>query len=217
MAYVGNAPASRFSSIVKQTITGDGGANYTLNHPVASEQEIEVFVNNVRQEPGVAYNVAGTSLTMTGNVSSSDSFYVVFQGKAQQTSTLASNTNLSIAGLTLSGDLTLSNAVQGTTLTDTTNSGDVTLDFDTNQNFVLTLTGNVNLLNPSTEAVGQSGFIVCIQDSTGGRTLSIGTDYETAGAAGINLSSAASTTDLIPYIVVASNRILLGAPQLAFA
>jgi NAD/NADP transhydrogenase alpha subunit len=79
------------------------------------------------------------------------------------------------------------------------------------------LTGNVTLANPSTEVVGQSGFIVCIQDGTGSRTLSLGTDYETAGGAGITLSTAASATDIIPYVVAASGRILLGTPQLAFS
>ena len=104
-----------------------------------------------------------------------------------------------------------------TTDTDTTNTGSVTLDFGANQNFVLTLTGNVTLANPTTEQVGQSGFIVFIQDATGGRTVSLGTDYETAGAAGLTLSTAASTTDIVPYVVAASGRILLGTPQLAFA
>jgi hypothetical protein len=108
-------------------------------------------------------------------------------------------------------------SVIGATDTDTSNTGSVTLDFDANQNFVLTLTGNVTLANPSTEKVGQSGFIVLIQDSTGSRTLSLGTDYETAGGSGITLSTAASATDIVPYVVAASNRILLGAPQLAFA
>ena len=107
--------------------------------------------------------------------------------------------------------------VIATTDTDTSNTGNVTLDFATNQNFVLTLTGNTTLVNPSTEVVGQSGFIVLIQDGTGGRTLSLGTDYESAGGAGITLSSAASATDIVPYVVAASNRILLGAPQLAFS
>ena len=69
----------------KQTITGNGGASYTLTHAVANAQEIEVFVNNVRQEAGVAYTVSGTALTMTGNVASSDDFYVIYQGKALQT------------------------------------------------------------------------------------------------------------------------------------
>ena len=105
----------------------------------------------------------------------------------------------------------------GDTNTDTTNSGSVTLDFSTHQNHVLTLTGNVTLANPTTETVGQSGFIVFIQDGTGGRTVSLGTDYETAGGAGLALSTAASATDVVPYIVAASGRILLGTPQLAFA
>ena len=107
--------------------------------------------------------------------------------------------------------------VLGNTDTDTSNTGNVTLDFSANQNFVLTLTGNVTLVNPSTESVGQSGFIACIQDGTGGRTLTLGTDYESAAGAGITLSSAASATDLVPYVVVAANRILLGTPQLAFS
>lgn len=112
---------------------------------------------------------------------------------------------------------TFEKAAVGATDTDTTNTGNVTLDFDANQNFVLTLTGNVTLVNPSTENVGQSGFIVFIQDATGGRTVSVSTDYETAGGSGLTLSSAASTTDIVPYVVAAGNRILLGAPQLAFS
>lgn len=85
MGYVGNQTTNSYSSMDKQTITGNGGASYTLTHSVANAQEIEVFVNNVRQEPGVAYTVSGTALTMTGNVASTDDFYVIYQGKALQT------------------------------------------------------------------------------------------------------------------------------------
>lgn len=115
------------------------------------------------------------------------------------------------------GVTTFSKAVVGKSDTDTSNTGSVTLDFQANQNFILTLTGNVTLANPSTEAVGQTGVIVCIQDGTGSRTLSLGTDYETAGGAGITLSTAASAVDVIPYFVKASGSIQLGAPQLAFS
>jgi len=120
-----------------------------------------------------------------------------------------------LSGATFTGTVT---ATRGYGATQTANAtGSTTLDFSTYQNFVLTLTGNVTLDNPTTEAVGQSGFIVFIQDGTGSRTVSLGTDYETAGAAGLTLSTAASTTDIVPYIVAASGRILLGAPQLGFA
>lgn len=96
-------------------------------------------------------------------------------------------------------------------------SGSVVLDFANNQNFGLTLTGNITLANPTTETVGQTGFIAFEQDSTGGRTVSLGSEYLTAAGGGITLSAAASALDLVPYIVVASGEILLGAPQLAFA
>ena len=82
MGYVGNQTTTAFTSMDKQDITGNGGANYTLSHAVANANEIEVFVNNVRQESGVAYTTSGTALNMTGNVASTDSFYVVYQGKA---------------------------------------------------------------------------------------------------------------------------------------
>ena len=68
----------------------------------------------------------------------------------------------------------------------------------------MTLTGNTTLVNPSTEQVGQSGFIAFIQDGTGSRTVSLGTDYETAASAGLTLTATASATDLVPYLVVAS-------------
>lgn len=112
--------------------------------------------------------------------------------------------------------LTATTAVAATQTNDAA-TGNLTLDFSANQNFILTLTGNLTLDNPTTEIVGQSGFIVFIQDGTGGRTVSLGTDYETVGAGGLTLSSAASTTDIVPYVTMADGRILLGAPQLAFA
>lgn len=121
-------------------------------------------------------------------------------------------TNVTVAGQLNGGTIILAE-----TDTDTSNTGSVTIDFSAHQNFVLTLTGNVTLANPSTESVGQAGVFVFIQDGTGSRTLSLGTDYETVGGAGITLSTAASAVDVVPYFVKASGSIQLGAPQLAFS
>jgi hypothetical protein len=85
MAYQGNPLYTAFSTINKQDLTGGAGTNFTLDYSVGSPQDIEVFVNNVRQEPVDAYTISGTSLTMTGSIVATDDFYVVFQGKAQQT------------------------------------------------------------------------------------------------------------------------------------
>lgn len=87
MGYVGNQTTTAYTSMTKQDITGDGTSNYTLSHAVANANEIEVYINNVRQEPTTAYSASGTALTMTGTVASSDNFYVVFQGKAVGTVT----------------------------------------------------------------------------------------------------------------------------------
>ena len=119
--------------------------------------------------------------------------------------------------LSSGGNLTVSGTVVANTDPDTSNSGTVDLDFGTKQNFVLTLTGNITSLTASSEQVGQSGFIVFIQDGTGGHTVSLHGDYETAGGAGITLTGTANTTDIVPYVVAATSRILLGTPQLAFS
>jgi hypothetical protein len=119
--------------------------------------------------------------------------------------------------LVAAGITTFGGAVVGNTLTDTSNTGNITLDFDTYQNFVLTFTGNVTLDNPTTEKIGQSGVIVCIQDASGSRTLSLASDFETKDGEGIVLSTAVNDIDIIPYFVDAANSILIGAVQKNFA
>ena len=95
------------------------------------------------------------------------------------------------------------------------------LDFDTYQNFIVTLaSGSNTLAAPTTEAsqIGQTGVIVFIQPSSSSAgTLSVHGDYETPAGGTITLSSANSAYDVLPYIVKADNSILLGAPQLAFS
>jgi len=96
----------------------------------------------------------------------------------------------------------------------------LTLDFDTYQNFIITLSSGSNTLaNPSTEGsqIGQTGVIIFIQPSSSSAgTVSLGTDYETVGAGGLTLSSANNDYDVVPYVVKADNSILLGTPQLNF-
>jgi sRNA-binding regulator protein Hfq len=89
MPFIGNTPDVNFTSFAKQDLTGVTGSpakrGYTLTHAVANANEIEVFVNNVRQEPTEAYTVNGTGLTMTGDVETTDDFYILYLGKAIQT------------------------------------------------------------------------------------------------------------------------------------
>ena len=118
------------------------------------------------------------------------------------------------------GRIVLGNASLTATETATISTSK-TLDFDTNQNFILTLGSGANTLsNPTTEAsnVGQTGAMIFIQPSSGSAgTVSLGTDYETVGGSGLTLSSTNSAYDVVPYIIKADNSILLGTPQLAFS
>ena len=87
MGYVGNEPDVGFTSFAQQTITGNGGTSYTLSHAVANGKEILLYINNIKQEEGSskAYTASGTTLTLSEAISSSDSCYCVFLGKALQT------------------------------------------------------------------------------------------------------------------------------------
>jgi hypothetical protein len=111
--------------------------------------------------------------------------------------------------------------ISGSAVADTHTSVGVgatpTPDMSTYQNFIWTLNANANLGNPSTEKTGQTGFFVFIQDGTGGHTLSLASEYKTAGGAGIALSTAPNAVDIVPYIVQTTGTILLGTPQLAFS
>ena len=86
MGFIGNKPADTFHTTVKQSFTPDSSTiAFTLNQSVAGENEIELFINNVRQEPGTgkAYTAAGTTLTMSEAPTTGDDMYCIFQGKAQ--------------------------------------------------------------------------------------------------------------------------------------
>ncbi len=107
--------------------------------------------------------------------------------------------------------------VVGSVHTDTNQgTGTHTPDFQNYNSFVWTLTGNITLGNPTTEIAGMSGVFI-FTHSGAGRTVSLSSDYETAGAAGLTLSSTAGAVDIVPYFVKATGSILLGTPMLAFS
>ena len=88
MGYVGNQQTEGFSQVPsKQDLTGATGTSLTLTHAVASAEGIDLFINNVRQESGEAYSIAGdgVTVTLTGSVVASDDIYVVYNSLALQT------------------------------------------------------------------------------------------------------------------------------------
>ena len=82
MAYIGNIPAESYSAFQKQDFTTSATTSYTLDHPVANQNELALFINFVRQEPTAAYTASGTSLSLTSATSVGDDMYCVYLGKA---------------------------------------------------------------------------------------------------------------------------------------
>ena len=82
MPFLGSTPADKYQSLAKQTITGDGSTAYTLNRSVTNAYDMEVFINNVRQEPDTSYTASGNTITFTAAVTASDSCYLIYQGQS---------------------------------------------------------------------------------------------------------------------------------------
>ena len=86
MAYVGTPIDTRntFQSLQGKRFSGDGSTTaFTLDIAPSSTLDIEVFVENVRQDPNSAYTLSGTTLTFTGApASGTNNIYVVHQAKA---------------------------------------------------------------------------------------------------------------------------------------
>lgn len=158
MGYVGNQSGSGYSSLpTKQDLTGATGTSLTLTHAVSSNEGIDLYINNVRQEPGTAYTVAGTAVTLTGTVVSTDDIYVVYNSLALQT-TVPPDGSITTAkfasGVTLgAGYFQGENGATG----DTTNGlGDIFRVHETQLDTNVTIAANNNALcaGPLTVATG---------------------------------------------------------------
>ena len=105
MAYIGKAPNTAIvNQTTSQSFNGTGSATtFTLNRSVNVGEDLEVFVDNVQQEPGSgkSYTASGTTLTFdeappsgTGNV------YVIYRGEATINPRLEHDANAALAATT---------------------------------------------------------------------------------------------------------------------
>ena len=158
MGYIGNQSSEAYSSVDKQVITGNGGTAYTLSHPVANANEIEVFVNNVRQEPGVAYNASNSTLTFTEALVNTDELYVVYQGKAVQTATHPTDAPLTASQINADNI-----RLDGNTISSTDTNGDITLD-PNGTGDVVVASGNV-MIGTTTEGFADYADTLTVADT----------------------------------------------------
>ena len=166
MPYVGNKPVNNFVSFAKQNITGNGGTSYSLDYAVTGANDIELFINNVRQEPTEAYSASGATLTLTGAISSTDDVYVIFRGRALQTAQHPADSALEASQATISGTVSIGGDV------DISNTSRYYID--TKQTYVI-----ATAMNPS-----GSSRVVNYVDATDHRFQTGGVDRLSVDSAG---------------------------------
>jgi hypothetical protein len=83
MPYLGNQPDSNFTTTTVDTFNGDNSTvAFTLSRS-AQTNDLEVFVENVQQQPTTAYSVAGTTITFTSAPpTGTGNIYVIHRGAA---------------------------------------------------------------------------------------------------------------------------------------
>ena len=86
MSYIGNTPSETFHTATSQVFNGDGSTTeFTLEKRVNRAEDLEVFVNNIQQQPTVAYSANNTTLTFTeAPDSATGNIYVVYRMFAQE-------------------------------------------------------------------------------------------------------------------------------------
>ena len=162
MPFLGTTPTQGFvGANPKQSFTANGSTTvFTLTNPVASANDLEVFVGNVRQEPTAAYTAAGTTLTMSEAPDTGLNFYVINKSQAQVTTTppINSITTDKILNDAVTQAKIASGAIDATELASTLNLASKTLTIPTTTvkpmfvnfytNSVLTLTNDTMVKLP---------------------------------------------------------------------
>ena len=84
MAYIGTSPVGTFGTGAKDRFSGNNSTTaFTMSRSVGDTTDIDVFVDNVRQEPTEAYTVSGTTLSFTGTpATGSNNIYVVHKANS---------------------------------------------------------------------------------------------------------------------------------------
>ena len=84
MPYLGNPPGARSSTTIKDTFNGDGATtNFTMTQS-GTAINLDVFVENVRQEPNVAYTCDGKVVAfVSAPVTGTGNIYVINRGPTE--------------------------------------------------------------------------------------------------------------------------------------
>ena len=185
MAYVGTPidTTNQFQSLQGKRFSGDASTTaFTLDIAPSSVFDIEVFVENVRQDPNSAYSLNGTTLTFSAAPpSGTNNIYVIHQAKAVGTINPPTG---SITNDTLSSG-SFSNITGTGTLTNFTSTG---ID-DNADATAITIDSSERVLKGHTGSITTAGKASAVQIT--------GTTADTASLSIMRFNSSGGSSELI--------------------
>ena len=216
------AAVSALTSVNKAAITsinsilGDGSNFATSAELAAVSSALATSIGNSNT------NIAAVSALTSVNAAAITSINAVIEGSVSADkgtfNTLVVKTSASVSGELRVGSkigvdkaspekqihISKSAAADVNQLTDATV---IAVDFNTGQNFTVTLTDNRTLGNPSNCTPGQVGSIFVVQPATTIATLAYESYYDFAGGTAPTLSEVTAAVDRLDYIVHTATKI----------
>jgi len=190
------------SAIVARDASGNFSAG-TITAALTGNATTASTLQTARNIQGVSFNgsanitvvTAGSGITVSGTT-------------VTNAGVLSINGNAgTISNVAVTNTAQTFTAAQRGSITTLTDGATITPDFSLANNFVVTISGNRTLANPTNAASGQTGVIIIKQDSTGSRTMSYGSGYKFPGGTAPTLTTTSGRTDVLAYFCESSSRI----------
>jgi len=164
------------------------------DHTAGSEDSSFYFINATGGSLYYSLKIGGPGAYIRGPVSVGGALHVDQSGGGIQINTNTSvGKDLHIAGAAVADLVSL------------TDGANISVNFNSGQNFHLTLAGNRTLDNPTNCVPGQTGSIFISQDGT--KTLAYGTSWEFIGGTTPELTTGSAAIDRLDYIVRTSTAV----------
>ena len=192
-------------------------ANHSSFTGAAGEITVDTTLNTIRVHDGSTvsgFTLAKTaSPSLTGTTSTAN---LTVNGLVSVSGNTSVTGTYTVTGNTVSGNTAVTGlfSVNGSaynTFGTLTDGATITPDFSTFTNFTVTLGGNRTLANPTNVTAGMSGVIYVIQDGTGSRTLSYGSNWKFAGNTAPTLTTTANAVDALFYVARSSSSITVNS------
>jgi len=202
---MGTIPATGYESSVVQTFSSPTGTSHTMTY-TASVSDMILVINNVIQEPTVAYTTSGTTLT-TGTLISGDTMYIVYLALSRQTVAPGADT--------VTNAMIVDDAINSEHYTD----GSIDLahmsvnSIDSDQY----VDGSIDLAHMSADSVDSSQYVDASIDNAHLADDAVNSDELAAGAVDLAHMSATGTASSSTFLRgdnawVAPGGITLGTP-----